>query len=424
MKKTVLFLFTATYPSSNTWEYPRIESEIPHLLDQFDQIIILPSVVEGESRPLLKGVKCERTLAAALKKNHRIMLPNRILQGIRSSLFWKEYFSKFPITGHPKSVKRSSVWNAEALITAKWAEDYLKENKIGLQNCLFYTYWFETVATGIGWLKTRYPNLKLVSRAHGYDLYEERFSPAYIPFRKESLGALDRLFINSDYGNKYLSHKYPQYIAKFETALMGVCSTGKKNNPSPDRICRIVSCSNIVLVKRVDLLCEGLLHLASLYPTQIFEWNHFGDGPLMSKLTTLIQNSPTNLTIRLWGQTPNERILVYYTENPIDLFINTSSSEGVPVSIMEAQSFGIPVIAPQVGGIPEIVSYQNGYLLDPNPSPSEIAQAVWEMYTSPDITLKRRASLQNWQKKFNAKVNYQDFARQIRAVIDTSPIDR
>jgi len=424
MKKKVLFLFTATYPFSNTGEYLFIEPEIPHLLDQFDQIITIPSVVEGESRPLLKGVKCERTLAAALKKNHKYMLPNRILQGIYSSLFWKEYFSKFPITGHPKSVKRSSVWTTEALITAKWAEDYLKKNKIDLQNCLFYTYWFETAATGIGWLKARYPNLKLVSRAHGYDLYEERFSPAYIPFRKESLGALDRLFINSEFGYKYLSQKFPKYISKFEIARLGVSSNNKKNNPSSDGICRIASCSNIVMVKRVDLLCKGLQYLASSQPTQIFEWNHFGDGPLMSKLTVLAQTSPTNLTIRLWGQTPNERILVYYTENPIDLFINTSSSEGVPVSIMEAQSFGIPAIAPQVGGIPDIISFQNGYLLDPNPTPSEIAQAAWEMYTSPDITLKRRASLQNWQNKFNATVNYQDFSRQIRAVIDTSPIDR
>ena len=40
----------------------------------------------------------------------------------------------------------------------------------------------------------------------------------------------------------------------------------------------------------------------------------------------------------------------------IDLFINTSSSEGVPVSIMEALSVGIPIIATDVGGTKEIVT--------------------------------------------------------------------
>ena len=39
--------------------------------------------------------------------------------------------------------------------------------------------------------------------------------------------------------------------------------------------------------------------------------------------------------------------------------MNVSESEGIPVSIMEASSFGIPVIATNVGGVGEIV--ENGY---------------------------------------------------------------
>jgi len=47
---------------------------------------------------------------------------------------------------------------------------------------------------------------------------------------------------------------------------------------------------------------------------------------------------------------PHNDVLNYYASNPVDVFINTSSSEGLPVSIMEAMSFGIPVIATNVGG--------------------------------------------------------------------------
>ena len=42
----------------------------------------------------------------------------------------------------------------------------------------------------------------------------------------------------------------------------------------------------------------------------------------------------------------------------IDAFINTSFHEGIPMSILEAMSYGKPVVAPNVGGIHEI--FQNG----------------------------------------------------------------
>ena len=48
-------------------------------------------------------------------------------------------------------------------------------------------------------------------------------------------------------------------------------------------------------------------------------------------------------------------MLDYYKNNIIDIFINLSASEGIPVSIMDAISFGIPCIATNVGGTGEIV---------------------------------------------------------------------
>lgn len=47
-----------------------------------------------------------------------------------------------------------------------------------------------------------------------------------------------------------------------------------------------------------------------------------------------------------------------------DIFILTSNYEGLPMSILEALSFGVPVIASAVGGIPEILDGENGYALD------------------------------------------------------------
>jgi colanic acid/amylovoran biosynthesis glycosyltransferase len=76
------------------------------------------------------------------------------------------------------------------------------------------------------------------------------------------------------------------------------------------------------------------------------------------------------------GNVENSKILDFYSENYVDLFINFSEFEGVPVSIMEAQSAGIPVLATKVGGTSEIVSSDNGFLVEKHFDLSETNQCI------------------------------------------------
>jgi glycosyltransferase involved in cell wall biosynthesis len=49
----------------------------------------------------------------------------------------------------------------------------------------------------------------------------------------------------------------------------------------------------------------------------------------------------------------------------LDLYLNTSLHEGIPISILEAMSYGIPIIAPNVGGLEEILDDGiQGYLVE------------------------------------------------------------
>jgi len=85
-----------------------------------------------------------------------------------------------------------------------------------------------------------------------------------------------------------------------------------------------------------------------------------GDGPDRAKLETLIKAHGLEATFTLCGHLP--AMSGFYTS--IDIFINTSLHEGIPMSILEAMAHGIPVIAPKVGGIPEILDDgKDGYLL-------------------------------------------------------------
>ena len=49
----------------------------------------------------------------------------------------------------------------------------------------------------------------------------------------------------------------------------------------------------------------------------------------------------------------------------LDVYINTSIHEGIPMSLLEAMSHGLPVVVTKVGGFPEIVDQGvNSYLID------------------------------------------------------------
>jgi glycosyltransferase involved in cell wall biosynthesis len=63
----------------------------------------------------------------------------------------------------------------------------------------------------------------------------------------------------------------------------------------------------------------------------------------------------------------------------LDIYINTSVHEGIPMSVLEAMSHGLPVVAPNVGGFPEIVEEGvTGYLID-NRDPSMFAARCIEL---------------------------------------------
>ena len=74
------------------------------------------------------------------------------------------------------------------------------------------------------------------------------------------------------------------------------------------------------------------------------------------------------MDIRFTGPISNNKVFELYRTTPIDLFINVSKSEGIPVSIMEALSVSIPVLATNCGGIEEIVNNEVGYIISSDPS--------------------------------------------------------
>ena len=107
----------------------------------------------------------------------------------------------------------------------------------------------------------------------------------------------------------------------------------------------------------------------------------------------------------------------FYQHTPVDLFVNTSSSEGLPVSIMEAFSFGIPAVATNVGGTSEMVrTGETGRLLPADLSPETLATALREMaaHSVQEKQRLRQSCRTLWENSFQAARNFEKFAQEIQ----------
>lgn len=76
-----------------------------------------------------------------------------------------------------------------------------------------------------------------------------------------------------------------------------------------------------------------------------------GDGPLSDELRSLVKHHGLSSVFEFRGFISD--LSGFYSES--NIFINTSKHEGIPMSVLEAMSAGVPIIAPYVGGLPEVV---------------------------------------------------------------------
>jgi glycosyltransferase involved in cell wall biosynthesis len=173
----------------------------------------------------------------------------------------------------------------------------------------------------------------------------------------------------------------------------------------------------MIALKRIDIIISAL---GIVNTDREIEWMHFGDGILKETLGELALSilQTAKIKFRFMGHYPNEDLLKFYGENQVDLFINTSSTEGIPVSIMEAQAYGIPVIATDTGGLKEIISKNSGSLLPVNLVPEDLAREI-EYYLNLDENesgILRANSYNNWNSNFNAMSNYRNFITEVNSI--------
>ena len=265
----------------------------------------------------------------------------RLIRYVSKGLFCREPDLAVK-TLHPNRILTSLYSRGRAEAVYQQILSIIAKEQILVQNGVVYSYWFTDQAI-VAWrlaeeLRRRGGKFKSVSRAHGYDLYWERNCARYLPFQDISLKHLDGVFPCSAVGRDYLCRKYPKYVNNLHIARLGTYEHGLGPVPQKGE-CSFVTCSRLDGNKRVSLFAAAFCELRRKRFN--CHWYCIGDGVERSKVEAIIASAEARSAVTMLGQLSNEEVVSFYKENPIDYFVNVSLSEGVPVSIMEAMSFGI-----------------------------------------------------------------------------------
>ena len=410
-----LLLFTGSYPFSSAAENTFIPQEIRELARYFDVIEVVPVSNFGTREDLLlPNVEVNEKYADFIRDKKRLFWAK--IWALVSPEFWWEaqkFITRFP--WNFATLKRLAVFQAQARLTVEWLKTQLDGKILVGDVVVLESWWCDLTSLGMAKYSWARKNVVSVSRAHGYDLYEQRRSPAYIPFRKKTLGLLDLVFADSAAGVGYLRSRYPEFADKILVGMVGIYRPKRVALSSADGVFRIVSCSFLIPLKRVDLLIKGLGRVLEKSPGSRIEWVHIGTGPEKEKLVNLANAVLGHEFPHNFMEYPGkEQVEQFYQNHPVDLFVNLSTTEGTPVSIIEAISHGIPVLATAVGGNKEIVDSSNGLLVGENPDENQVADGILSFVSCRlDCDRLRKGSVAKWDASYNAEKVYKEFFEHI-----------
>lgn len=400
MKKN-LILFTVSYPYGTKEQF--LETEIVYLGKEFKTVTLIPAFLEGKKREVPKNIVVDTGFA--LQHNNLKFAFYSLL----TMHTYKEILAKPNILFSLKKIQKLISFTGRGVALFKYLKDNYDSKNI------FYSYWFNGAVFASFLYHKKVAEIDYVTRVHGSDLYLEQ-NKGYLPLRPTVLDDITKVFAVSQDGHDYLLRHYQIAKSQISVSRLGTNDYGIFARMSEDPNCfYIVSCSHVSPVKRIDLIIKSLAIVAQKNPTMTLLWTHLGGGEEYDKMVVLAQKTfPSNVVVDFPGNVDNANVLEFYKNHIVDLFINTSISEGIPVTFMEAMSCSIPVMASNVGGVSEIVNRENGILLDKKASYDTIAETlhcvVNEKYL---LATKKSHARLFWDQHYNARHNYQAFAETL-----------
>lgn len=399
---STLVLLPESYPLGGSTEPSFLEPEISPLAAAFDRVIIAPVMERGEQLPLPPGVEVDRSLLhlpGASARFSTILRPET----------WRRLNDDGRYIHSMRQAKAALAFSTYTFHYRRAIRELIARHGLRLDDTLFYTFWFEFMTSALAGIK----GARIVTRAHGHDVYDSQNPFLSHSWRDDTLRALLACYPVSDFGTEYIRTDYPDMAHKVSTRRLGSPAPLGLNPAAGGDEITVMSIARVAREKRVGLLLDCMSAWAASSPGRRFRWIHVGDGPLMGEVRARAAAVPSNLVVELRGAMPNAEVHRLLAERHVDFTAMLSVSEGLPVAACESISYGVPVVATAVGGLPEIVRpSESGVLLSPHPVPGEFIERMERAL--PSIGKMRAGARELWEREFDAAPLRESFARELR----------
>lgn len=198
-------------------------------------------------------------------------------------------------------------------------------------------------------------------------IYNKKLFPLYM--RRMHQDSWHIRFVGiSDIVSDTLSKVYKYKRSRIVTIYNGIpllhnsCCEKKEND--------FFICAGLTDVKNHDLLIDALARANKVKPLSL---TIAGNGPKKNEIECRIKENNLDHLVKMLGNVTSPDQFYYESR----FFILTSRSEGNPLCIIEAMSAGLPIIAPRVGGIPDLVEDNvNGFLFDKDATADDVASLM------------------------------------------------
>jgi colanic acid/amylovoran biosynthesis glycosyltransferase len=244
-----------------------------------------------------------------------------------------------------------------------------------------HAHWATTPAT-MAFIASRLAGMPWSFTAHQWDITDRNLLAD-----KVAAASFARV-ISEDGRREFAGYLSPTVAAaKLQTIYMGVTVPDVDLNlhgPPPDTP-RIVIPARLHEKKGHAYVFEALTILRDVYHRPV-RCLVVGDGPLRDRLTALRQDLGLTEQVEFVGQLPHEELIALYARGGIEAVVHPSvvamdgEREGIPVALMEAMAFGIPVVTTPNGGITELVD--GAGLLVPERDASALADAIASLFAN------------------------------------------
>ena len=233
------------------------------------------------------------------------------------------------------------------------------------------------------WIIQRLNGISYSLTVHAHDIFVER------PMLATKLKAALFIVAISRFNRDFLAREVGEWVCpKTHVIHCGIDPAQypprqvKDNNGEPFRM---ITIGSLQPYKGQEFLIEACALLKIPFVCQII-----GEGEQRPILAALIQKYQLQGKVELLGAKTQQEVAQLLAQ--ADCYVQPSiiqsngKMEGIPVALMEAMASGLPVIATQISGIPELVQPGISGTLVPERSAADLSQAILHVFAHPEST--------------------------------------